>query len=154
VQRTDAKCHAFGRPSMMAVKGSDRTSAPTLWWATASEALSERWVLGFERRAVSLATETSCRGCWEISEYQGSPSFHAGPKLRRRSRSIAWGRLEYVRASRHMLPYGKKDRPIWPTASRVRAKEGCDLVPMDFVPMDFPGKGLWCKACWCAALIT
>ena len=57
--------------------------------------------------------------------------------------------LEYVRASRHMLPYGKKDRPILAAASRVRAKENCDLVPIDF-----PGKGLWCKVCWCVAVLT
>ena len=31
----------------------------------------------------------------------------------------------------------------------ARAKENCDVVPIDF-----PGKGLWCKACWCAALFT
>jgi hypothetical protein len=41
-----------------------------------------------------------------------------------------------------MLPYGKKDRPIYATASydserRVRAKEACDLVLFDF-----PGDGL------------
>jgi hypothetical protein len=37
-----------------------------------------------------------------------------------------------------MLPYGKRDRPIYPTASLVRAKESCDRVPFDF-----PGAGLW-----------
>ena len=60
------------------------TANSWLWWATASEALSERWVLGFERRAVSLATETSCRGYREISEYQESPSFHACSSTRGR----------------------------------------------------------------------
>ena len=41
-----------------------------------------------------------------------------------------------------MLPYGKKDRPIYPTASlsasSQRAKEKCGLIPFDF-----PGTGLW-----------
>ena len=49
--------------------------------------------------------------------------------------------LEPAKASRHMLPYGKKDRPILATASLVRAKEDCDLVPFDL-----PGNGLWCKS--------
>gem|GEM_PF-3600940 len=39
---------------------------------------------------------------------------------------------------RHMLPYGKRDRPIYATASLTRAKEKCDLIPFDF-----PGTGLW-----------
>ena len=40
-----------------------------------------------------------------------------------------------------MLPYGKKDRPNYPGASRVRAKEYCGLVPFDF-----PSFGL--RASW------
>jgi hypothetical protein len=31
-----------------------------------------------------------------------------------------------------MLPYGKKNRPIYATASQMRAKENCGLVPFDF----------------------
>jgi hypothetical protein len=50
--------------------------------------------------------------------------------------------LEHAEAPRHMLPYGKKDRPIYATFSRAtlsseRIKENCDLVL--FV---FPGDGL------------
>lgn len=46
---------------------------------------------------------------------------------------------------RHMLPYGTRDRPIYPRASRLRqahlrAKSVCDLVPFDV-----PSKGLWPK---------
>jgi hypothetical protein len=48
--------------------------------------------------------------------------------------------LECACAPRHMLPYGNEGRPILSTASRMRAKEKCDLVPIDF-----PGIGLWCK---------
>jgi hypothetical protein len=50
--------------------------------------------------------------------------------------------LERAETPRHMLPYGKKDRPIYAKTSqresRQRAKVGCDLVPFDF-----PGNGLW-----------
>jgi hypothetical protein len=50
--------------------------------------------------------------------------------------------LERAKARRHMLPYGKKDRPIYMTTSydggyRVRAKVHCGLVLFDF-----PGDGL------------
>jgi hypothetical protein len=50
--------------------------------------------------------------------------------------------LECVRTPRHMLPYGKKDRPILATFSLAawggqRIKENRDLVPFNF-----PGDGL------------
>jgi hypothetical protein len=44
-----------------------------------------------------------------------------------------------------MLPYGKKDRPIYAKAwqaGELAAKEKCDLVPFDF-----PGVGRWCESC-------
>ena len=45
--------------------------------------------------------------------------------------------LETAAAARHMLPCGKKSRPIYATSSRMRPKEACDLAPFDF-----PGIGL------------
>jgi hypothetical protein len=45
--------------------------------------------------------------------------------------------LECAVAPRHRLPYGKMDRPIYSTASRVRAKAICDLIPFDL-----PSNGL------------
>lgn len=53
--------------------------------------------------------------------------------------------LERAEARLHMLPYGKKDRPIYAKAWRARAlaaKGECDLVPFDF-----PGKGRWRESC-------
>ncbi len=48
--------------------------------------------------------------------------------------------LESAGAARHMLPYGKKDRPnlrtAWPTLAKGRR---------DLVPLDFPGLGIWPK---------
>jgi hypothetical protein len=48
--------------------------------------------------------------------------------------------LERAVAPRHMLPFGKQDRPIYAETSLPsrwrRAKENCDLVPFDF-----PGNG-------------
>ena len=61
------------------------------------------------RAGARKATKTSTRE---------SPSFHAC------SSPIA--------QARHMLPSGKKDRPIYPGASQSRAKGNCGLVPFDF----------------------
>ena len=41
-------------------------------------------------------------------------------------------RAGHAEPSRHMLPYGKKDRQIYTAASQMRAKENCGLVPFDF----------------------
>jgi hypothetical protein len=56
--------------------------------------------------------------------------------------------LERAAAPRHRLPYGKEDRPIYTTASRVRAKDGCDLVPFDLL-----GSSLWYKSL-CSTLVV
>jgi hypothetical protein len=67
------------------------------------------------RKVQRARTPPPCRA----TSARESPSFHA-------CSSGARG------GARHMLPYGKKNRPIYPTAARVRAKTGCGLVPFDF----------------------
>jgi hypothetical protein len=111
---------------MMGVKVSGRTLPETPWRATALGVL--RWLSGV---GVEQDAEWLARNDW-LPWGQRAP--------RKPGVSILPCVLECARAPRHMLPYGNEDRPIYSTTSRMRVKEGCDLVPVDF-----PGNGLWCK---------
>jgi hypothetical protein len=47
---------------------------------------------------------------------------------------------------RHMLPYGKKDRPNYPGASRPARKRARAIGLCGLIPFDFPGNGLRCES--------
>ena len=104
--------------------------------------------LALTRRAVfgSPVGETASLGLVpRASRSDGSFDDPSGVRV---SKDPHFGTDRVRRGARHMLPHGKKDRPISGTASRVRAKGNSDLVPVDF-----PGNGLWRTCVRCAALL-